>query len=149
MTTNALRATVVVIGATFCTGTVAMSNPSVFFDWQWRADRALHQRVVVEVDRIKPEGRGLFGLRAAPSLAGSLPDAQTVDATVLLTDVEARLSAGESFQFRTPLIELKGASAGDRLALGLIDDLVVCIDHAPKDIAGTDLLVWLENAPCK
>ena len=125
-----------------------MANPLVKLGWEWRAERTLEQRAGLRLVQIEKEGGGLFGIGRSPSLGGSLPDAQRVQADVLSVDRPGKLAVGASIAFRIPKVELKGANEGVLVAIGIIGENVVCLTPAPEEVVEASLSSWTSEAPC-
>ena len=125
-----------------------MTDPFVQMGWEWRAGRALEQRVGLRLIQIKKEGTGLFGIGRSPSLGGSLPDAQRVQADVVAAARPGRAEIGMKVGFRIPKVELRGASEGSLAAVGIIGDNVVCFAPAPAEVTEASLSGWISEAPC-
>lgn len=128
--------------------TSAMTDLSVQLGWEWRAERPLEQRVALRLVKIEKEGGDLFGLSRSPSLGGSLPDAQRVQANVLAIDRPGQVAVGGTIAFRIPKLELRGASEGALIAIGIIGRSVVCLAPAPAEVTEDLLAGWLSEAPC-
>jgi hypothetical protein len=126
----------------------AMADPVTRLGWEWRAERALEQRVGVRLTRVKRESGGLFGIGRSPSLGGSLPDAQVVRADVLAVDRPGPAEVGNTIEFRIPKFELKGAESGTLVAIGIIGQNVVCLAPAAAGVAASSFGSWLSEAPC-
>lgn len=126
----------------------AMADPLVQLGWEWRAERALEQRAGLRLTRIKDEGNGLFGIGRSPSLGGSLPQAQRVQAGVLAADRPGPANVGAGIEFRIPKVELRGANEGALVAIGIIGHNVVCLAPAPAEVTEASLAHWLSGAPC-
>lgn len=125
-----------------------MAEPITKLGWEWRAERALAQRAALRLERVKPEGGGLFGILKSPSLGGSLPDAMAAEAVALAVQGEGPLRAGARLAFRIPKLELKGAAAGAVVMIGVIGDNAVCLTPAPEPLDDADVSAWLADAPC-
>ncbi|WP_295392084.1 hypothetical protein [uncultured Thiodictyon sp.] len=125
-----------------------MADPLVQLGWEWRAERALEQRAGLRLIQIKKEGNGLFGIGRSPSLGGSLPDAQRVQAEIIAVDRLGRAEAGTRIGFRIPKRELRGAKEGALVAIGMIGQDVVCFVPAPAQITETSLASWISEAHC-
>ncbi|WP_157798649.1 hypothetical protein [Dyella ginsengisoli] len=125
-----------------------MSSKSSKFGWEWRADRDLDQRAAVRLVSIKAESGGLLGIGRSPSLSGSLPDAQKVDAEVLAISAQGPMSRDEQIVFRIPKLELHGATIGNVVEIGVIGSNVVCLRQIPGDVQDASLDTWLAGAPC-
>lgn len=127
---------------------LAMSDLNVEMGWEWRAERALDQRLGLRLIQIKKEGNGLFGIGRSPSLAGSLPDAQRVQADVIALDRPGVGRVGTKIAFRIPKIELRGAEEGALVAVGIIGQNVVCLALAPDAVNEASLSSWISEASC-
>lgn len=127
---------------------LAMSDLNVEMGWEWRAERALEQRLGLRLTQIKKEGNGLFGIGRSPSLGGSLPDAQRVQADVIALDKPGIGKIGTKITFRIPKIELKGAQEGALVAVGIIGQNVVCLALAPDAVNEALLSSWISEVSC-
>lgn len=134
--------------ASLMMGGSVMAEDTLKLGWEWRAERALEQRVALRVTSVAKEKRRFFGLLDSPSLAGSLPDPMEVAGEVLHIDRNGPASAGDILGFRIPAMELGATGTGSRLAIGIIGDKVVCLSAAPDDVTDADLPAWLPDAPC-
>lgn len=129
-------------------GVHAMAQSTAKLGWEWRAKRALAQRVGIKIDRIKRESGGLFGILKSPSLGGSLPDPMEVDASIVAVDRPGLVDPVGTIRFRIPMMELNDAEAGTLAALGVIGETVVCFAPAPTGMTEDRLAEWLPDAPC-
>lgn len=127
---------------------LAMADLNVQMGWEWRAERLLEQRLGLRLIQIKEEGNGLFGIGRSPSLAGSLPDAQRVQADVIALDRPGTVKIGTKITFRIPKKELRGAHEGALVAVGIIGQNVVCFAPAPAAVSEASLASWISEAPC-
>ncbi len=125
-----------------------MADPLVQLGWEWRAARALEQRAGLRLIQIKKEGHGLFGIGRSPSLGGSLPDAQRVQAEVLAVDRPGQARIGTKIGFRIPKLDLKGANKGALVVIGMIGENVVCFAPAPAEVTEASLAGWIAGVPC-
>lgn len=125
-----------------------MARNDVDLGWEWRAQRALDQRIGLRIDQIKKEKTGIFGVFNAPSLDRSLPDPMNIQGTVVAVDRPGLLSASQSVRFRIPRMEMKDVQIGDWIALGIIKEKAVCLSPAPVDISEGNIGTWLADAPC-
>lgn len=123
-----------------------MASNTIDLKWEWPAGRAIGARVLAQVESVQPASRGLFGMRASPSMADALPDA--TDVTVVV-DSAAALHAGRRLQLKLPGIEARKLKAGDWAALGLIENGTVCVCVAGSPARSADeARAWLPGAPC-
>ena len=125
-----------------------MADLNVQMGWEWRSERLLEQRLGLRLIQIKEEGKGLFGIGRSPSLAGSLPDAQRVQADVIVLDRLGKVKIGTKITFRIPKIELRGAHEGALVVVGIIGQNVVCLEPAPAAVSEASLASWISEAPC-
>lgn len=126
-----------------------MARNDVELGWEWRAQRALDQRIGLRIDQIEKEKTGIFGILNAPSLDRSLPDPMNIQGTVSAVDRLGLISANQSISFRIPRMEMKDVEVGDWIALGIIKEKAVCLSRAPVDISEDNIGVWLVDAPCE
>ncbi len=125
-----------------------MADRLVQLGWEWRAERALEQRAGLRLIQINKEGHGLFGIGRSPSLGGSLPDAQRVQAEVLAVDRPGQASLGTKIGFRIPKLDLRGANEGALVVIGMIGENVVCFAPAPAEVTEASVAGWIAGAPC-
>jgi hypothetical protein len=130
-------------------GVWAMADRGISLGWEWRAKRALTQRVALRIDSVEKESGGLFGIGKSPSLGGSLPDPMRVRASAIAVDRSGPVPAGSALEFRIPKMALQGVAKGDLVAIGIIGNAAVCLTRAPSDVAEPDLAGWLPDAPCE
>lgn len=124
---------------------MSLSSPGPLnLKWEWSADRMPTARILVEVGQVRKEGRGLFGLKVTPSIIDNLPDSHILTGMVLAGD-----HAGSKVSLRIPKIELPDVANGDRVGLGLIGDVCICIVPEPADLADDDVATWLSSFPCE
>ena len=90
----------------------------------------------------------MFGIGRSPSLGGSLPDAQRVQAEVIALDKSGAVKVGEKVTFRIPKVELKGAHEGTLAVVGIIGQKVVCFAPAPEKVSEASLSGWMSETPC-
>ena len=103
--------------------------------WEWPADRKIEERILIKVDTIKAQGSGLFGIKASPSLAASVPDPMTVTGTVQGDDV---ITAGQTLSVVVPKLEIESLNSGGYAVIGLVEtDVCICI--VPVESAGVDI----------
>lgn len=126
-----------------------MARNDVELGWEWRAQRALDQRIGLRIDQIEKEKTGIFGILNAPSLDRSLPDPMNIQGTVSAVDRPGLISANQSISFRIPRMEMNDVEVGDWIALGIIKEKAVCLSRAPVDISKDNIGVWLVDAPCE
>ena len=88
--------------------------------WEWPADRKAETSMVVRVTSFEAPGKGLFGIRRSPSIAGNLPDPRELRGTV-------QQQSSQSVLLVLPGPELPAnLKAGDLVRLSLLRDHV-CI----------------------
>lgn len=124
-----------------------MASNTVDMKWEWPAGRTIGPTLLVKIESIKPASRGLFGIKASPSMADALPDATEV---IALVDEQAALLAGQRVHVRLPGIEARKLTVGDWAAMGLIDAGRVCACVAgtsARDAA--EARQWLGTSPCR
>lgn len=124
-----------------------MATSAVELKWEWPAGRAIDRLLLVRVDSVQPASRGLFGIKASPSMAAALPDATDVVATV---DEQSPVLAGQRLKLELPGMEARKLKAGGWAALGLIEGHTVCacVEPSPADSA-TAARQWLPDARCR
>lgn len=123
-----------------------MASSNLELKWEWPAGRAIETGILVRVDGIRPASKGLFGMRASPSMADALPDA--TDVTVVV-DQEAAVHAGRKVRVRMPGIEARKLAAGEWAAFGLVESggVCACVQAAPKH-GLEELRRWIAGWKC-
>lgn len=129
-------------------GRPAMAQSDLNLGWEWRAKRALNQRVGLRVESIAKEKGKFFGLLNSPSLTGSLPDPMTIKATVIAVNKSGSASRQQSVSFRIPKMEMKDVVVGDLIAIGIIGDKAVCLVPPSKDVTEENIADWLPKVDC-
>lgn len=95
------------------------------FKWEWLADRAIEQKMVVRIDGVKPQKSGFFNFKKSPSFAGNVPEPITVKGTIV--KVGSSLN-GKSVELVAPQPEVGDLSAGDYAMFGLVSETTcVCV----------------------
>lgn len=111
--------------------------------WQAALDRRPIHFLPIEVNKIKADKGGLFGIRQSPSLVGSFPDPQIIEGRILK-------ESGDRVQVRMPGMELpSGVERGQRLVLGLVDDThVICLLRPSSGLSDRALVQWALEQRC-
>jgi len=129
-------------------GCIAMPDVKQDLKWEWPAGRPVSTKLLVRVDAIKKAGGGLFGFGKAPSpsTAGFLPDAHSVEATVL---AGPEAVVGRALRFDLPGPEAARLKSGASAGLGLVDGgrILVCVAGAPPGDAAAQA-GWLAQWSC-
>lgn len=103
--------------------------------WEWPADRAIEDRILIKVEDVKPQGSGLFGLRKSPSFASNIPEPTVITGVVQNT---GSVISGKRLKVIAPKPEIGGTEAGSYAVLGVVDkDVCICI--VPVDSADSDI----------
>ena len=103
--------------------------------WEWPAERAIEDRILVKIDNVKAKGSGFFGIKNSPSLAGSLPDPVIVNGVVI--DSDNKLN-GKSIQVVAPKLEIENIKKGNYAMFGIVETSV-CICIIALESKDTDL----------
>jgi hypothetical protein len=124
-----------------------MASNTLDLKWEWPAGRPIESALLVRVESIQPASRGLFGMRASPSMADALPDATELKARV---DEQSTRLAGQDLLIRLPGIEAQKLKAGQWAALGLVESGTVCacVAAAPTQSV-EEARRWLATSPCR
>ena len=112
-------------------------------EFEWPNGREPGHRLAVQVESVKPYKSGWFGLKNSPSIS-KLPDPIEVTAKVLAGNPSL---LGETIELVMPKLMLEGLSAGDRMAVGVLDQKV-CICVASIKAETKDLDQWLNQWQC-
>ena len=130
-------------------GDTAMARQDVDFGWEWRAGRALSQKVGLQIESITKEKTGFFGISNSPSLGGSMPEPMLISGNIVAIDRKGPVAVGQNIVFRIPKMEVLDLRNGDLIAVGIIEEKIVC--HSPAREAGSsgDVTEWLKDAPCE
>lgn len=115
-------------------GGCAMSA-DIELSWEWPAERAIEDRILVKVESVKPKSAGLFGILNSPSLAGSLPDPIIVSGVVINSDNKLN---GKSIQVVAPKLEIENIKKGIYAMLGIVEN-TICICIVPVENKDSDL----------
>ncbi|MFV8784033.1 hypothetical protein ACNKU7_16555 [Microbulbifer sp. SA54] len=93
--------------------------------WEWPADRAVEDRILIKVEDIKPQGSGFFGFKKSPSFASNLPEPTVITGTIQNTD---DLIQGKSLKIIVPKPEIGDTTIGGYAVLGIVEnDICICI----------------------
>ncbi|WP_226668414.1 hypothetical protein [Microbulbifer aggregans] len=115
-------------------GGCAMSA-DIELKWEWPADRAVEDKILIKIEDIKPQGSGFFGLRKSPSFAENLPDPTVITGVIKNAD---ELIKGKSLKIIVPKPEVGNAAVGSYAVLGLVEkDICICI--VPVESETTDI----------
>jgi len=115
-------------------GGCAMSA-DIKLSWEWPAERAIEDRILVHVESVKPKSAGLFGIMNSPSLASSLPDPIIVSGVVI--DSNSKLN-GKSIQVVAPKLEIENIKKGIYAMFGIVEN-TICICIVPVENKDSDL----------
>lgn len=125
-----------------------MTQSDLNLGWEWRAQRAVNQRVGLRIESLKKEKPRFFGLLNSPSLGSSLPDPMNITGKVISVDRQGTAIAGQTIAFRVPRMEVKDVKVGDLIAIGIIGEMAVCIAPAPDEVGEDNIAGWLPEAEC-
>ena len=108
-------------------------SASIELNWEWPADRAPEEKLLVLVNTVKKEGSGLFGLKKSPSLVSSIPDPMIVEATVVSSNSAFK---GQTIRVVVPKLEIEGITVNTYAVLGVVESSTcICIVAvASKDV---------------
>lgn len=124
---------------------VANKASDLDLKWEWPGERRPEMWILVAAISIKKKRDGFFGIGKSPSIAGYLPDAHTMRATVA-----SGPRAGTELQLDLPGLEANRFSAAPILALGLIENkIVICAREIPADVGKEQALDWAKKAGCQ
>lgn len=110
-------------------------SEDIKLSWEWPAERSIEDRLLVQVESVKSQSSGLFGIKNSPSLAGSLPDPVSVSGIVI--DADASLN-GRSIQVVAPKLEVETIEKGIYTMFGIVEN-TICICIVPVENKGADL----------
>ena len=125
-----------------------MAQSDVNLGWEWRAQRAMSQRVGLRIESLTKEKSKFFGLLNSPSLGSSLPDPMNITGKVITVDRPGAAIAGQTLSFRIPRMEAQDVKVGDLIAIGIIGEMAVCIAPAPDEVGEDNIAGWLPEAEC-
>ena len=103
--------------------------------WEWPANRATESKLLIQIDKVKKQGSGLFGVLKSPSLVDGFPDPQELTGNIV--NANSSLN-GKSVKLVLPLLEIEGIKAGSYAMLGIIKN-TTCICIVPVDNKDADL----------
>lgn len=110
-------------------------SADIELNWEWPAERPSEQKVLVQVNNIKEQGGGFFGVLKSPSLANSLPDAQVLSGKVINTD---KSLDGKSITLIVPKLEIESIKSGDYVVMGIVQEKI-CICITPVNSKDIDI----------
>lgn len=119
-------------------------SADIELSWQWPAERMPSAWSVMASPKIEEKSTGLFGIGASPSIAGNLPDAQTLSGELV-----AGADAGKTATIDLPGLEAQKLAEATQVALGRVEDgVVICTLPVPDDLSAERALAWAEKAGC-
>lgn len=127
--------------AIFLTFTFVSRAMSAEFEltWEWPADRAAEQILLIKILDVKSQSTGLLGFGKTPSFAGNFPDPVILKMELLSKEHDLK---GKTVELALPKLELGSLKANDHAALGVLDgNVCICIKRVEAD---TDI----ENLSC-
>lgn len=86
--------------------------------WEWPDEREPDYLITVQVDSIKKDSPGLFGIKHSPSILGWIPGGVILRGHI--ADNRMGLS-GKTLSLLLPVEETHAAKKGDTLVLGIVD----------------------------
>jgi hypothetical protein len=120
---------------------MASSTEDFRLSWQW--NRPINHAVLIRVTKIKAEGKGLFGIKSSPSVAGALPDAQELTGTVIAGRDNP---VGTHLMLRIPKHELPDLQPPYDAVIGYTDDhAAIKIESVRDNIAPGQHIEWLNH----
>ncbi|WP_308364327.1 MULTISPECIES: hypothetical protein [unclassified Microbulbifer] len=115
-------------------GGCAMSA-DIELKWEWPADRAIEDRFLIKVEKVKAQDSGLFGLKKSPSFASNIPEPTVITGVV---QNKGTVINGKSLKVVAPKPEAEEIEAGSYAVLGVVDkDVCICI--VPVESADIDI----------
>lgn len=115
-------------------GGCAMSA-NIEYKWEWPADRAIEDRVLVQIKSLKKKGAGLFGINMSPSLVSNLPDPYILSGIVLNSPNKL---AGKTVQVVVPSAEIDAIKTDSLAMFGIVENNI-CICIVPVENKASDL----------
>jgi len=127
----------------FLGATIMACNAGVTeLKWEWRADRAITHKVVLDIQEVSKPKK----LLKSPSFAADLPDPLTVSGKVRSAKSPIPTAL---INLTLPAVDLAGAPSGSRIALAMVDSkTVVCVEKMPSDLPQADEEIWLNGWEC-
>ncbi len=86
--------------------------------WEWPDEREPEYLITIQVNSIKKDSPGFFGLKHSPSILGWMPGGVILRGCI--TDNRMGLS-GKTLSLLLPVGETHAAKKGDTLVLGIVD----------------------------
>lgn len=109
--------------------------------WEWPADRAVEDRILIRVENVKAQGSGIFGLKKSPSFASNIPEPTIITGVVQNKD---EVIGGKSVKVVAPKPEIGKTESGNYAVLGVVDkDTCICI----VPVASADVDIEKINCP--
>ena len=103
--------------------------------WEWPADRAVEEQILIKVEDVQAQGSGVFGLGKSPSLAANIPEPTVITGTV---QNKGAATDGKSLRIVAPKAEIGKTEIGGYAVLGVVDK-AICICIVPVDPEDMDL----------
>ena len=127
---------------------IMVATGTLELTWQGAAGRTASRFVIVRVRDLSAESGGLLGflgLRRPPGMAGYMPEPHVLEGEVAGGDM-----AGHAVRLRLPGGETRGVTAGDVVALGLVDAThCICVLRVPAGITVEGAAAWATGQACR
>ncbi len=106
-------------------------SADIELNWEWPADRAADQKILIKVTDIKKQSSGFFGIKKSPSLAQNLPDPMVLSATLIGNESNLK---NKTLELVLPKVELGEIKNNDIAILGVIaGKTCICIKAAESE----------------
>jgi len=101
------------------------------YQWEWPADRATDQRLLVMVYTVKKKSSGFLGINQSPSLAASIPAPHIVSGVVIKADGD---ETGKHVSVVAPMLEIEDVKPHSYAVFGIVDKTTcICIVPITSD----------------
>jgi hypothetical protein len=152
MTTHSAACYILVISFFLLERSTVMASETLRFRWQWPAGREPDYKLLVDVQEVRKESSGIFGIKKSESMASQLPDAIELIGSVIMGPDEL---IGRKVIFRAPRAEVRNVVVGQAAGVAVIardrnaTNICICIQGAPKIVEKKALRAWLSDMKCE
>ena len=92
--------------------------------WEASDGRKIAYRVNVLVESMRPQSKGVFGIKKSPSIIGWMPNGIVLSGVIVSEDVDL---SGKTIKLMIPGDEILHVKNGDQISLGIVDN-EACIE---------------------
>ena len=99
-------------------------EPDMALTWEASDGRKIAYRVNVLVESMRPQSKGVFGIKKTPSNIGWMPNGIVLNGVIVGEDVDL---SGKTIKLMIPGDEILHVKNGDQISLGIVDN-EACIE---------------------